>query len=88
MTSKRTAFVCWGPKRFNEMKTGLIQRQPGRQVPNNTHTHTHTHSGTVDVMWKVCGGSIEINNANINRSRHTHISIHTSVLAGRVAERV
>ena len=36
--SERTALVCWGPKGKNERKRGLIQRQPGRRVPNDTHT--------------------------------------------------
>ena len=39
MTSEQTALVCWDPKEFNEMKTGLIQRQQGRQVPNDTRTY-------------------------------------------------
>ena len=30
----------------NEKKTGLIQMQPGRRVPNDTHTHTHTTTTT------------------------------------------
>ena len=30
MTSKQTALVCWGPKGFNEIKIGLIQRQLSR----------------------------------------------------------
>ena len=34
--SERTALVCWGLEGLNEMKTGLIQRQSGKRVPNAT----------------------------------------------------
>jgi len=36
--NKQIALVYWGLKGLNEMKTVLIQRQPGRRVPNDTHT--------------------------------------------------
>ena len=43
--SEQTALVCWVSNGFNETKTGLkyllIQRQPGRQVPKDTHIHIH-----------------------------------------------
>ena len=35
--NERTALVCWDLKGLNETKKGLIQRQPGRRVPNGTH---------------------------------------------------
>ena len=55
MTSKRTTLVCWALKGFNEMKTGLIQRKPGTQVPKDTHTPRATFKPSFALShWVSC----------------------------------
>ena len=50
-TNEQTSLVCWGPKGFNEMKLGLIQRQPGRRVPKDTHMGVTRFSGVHWNQW-------------------------------------
>ena len=50
-TSEQTVLVCWRPKGFNEMKLGLIQRQPGRRVPKDTHMGVTRFSGVHWNQW-------------------------------------
>ena len=42
MKSEQTTLVCWGLKGLHDMKKGLIQRQPGRRVPNDTQQQQAT----------------------------------------------